>query len=145
MFKWKKFRRSREFRKNNQIIDFEKAREARKEKRMALAKNTYETEKAEPSRRKVIQRNRKLFFYTAIMMFIIALGVASVYQIFSVENDLEKALANREALEAEKARLEFQLQNVHSPEFVEQQARATLRMIMPGEIYFIVPLDNDEE
>jgi len=144
MFTKKKPRRSREFNKNNKAIDFEKARETRKEKREALAQNTQLGKNEELSRREKIKRNRKRFFYTAIMtIFVVVIGF-SVYNVVSVHSHLEESIASQEALQIEKARLEYELQHVDSPEYIEQQAREKLKMIMPGETFYIVPRGEDE-
>jgi len=141
MFKKKKTRRSREFKKNNQLIDFEKAKESRKEKRAVLA-SAEETEKR--TKREKIQRIRKRNFYAAALIIIIAIVGASVHNVFSVREDLDAAIANKEALERERARLEHRLQNVESPEFIEYRARTLLRMVRPGEIYFVLPPSNED-
>ena len=140
MFKSKKIRRSREFNKNNQLIDFEKAREARKEKREGLAQTE---EKEKPSQREVRKKNRKRNFYAAALIAIVVIICISAYQVISVRYDLAVAQANREALEAEHARLEHRLENIDTPEFIEYRARTLLRMIRPGEIYYVIPINNE--
>ena len=140
MFKSKKVRRSREFHKNNQIIDFEKAREARKEKRESLAQAE---EKEKPSQREVRKSNRKRNFYAAAIIAIVVVICISAYQVISVRYDLAVAQAHREALEAEHARLEHRLENIDTPEFIEYRARTLLRMIRPGEIYYVIPINNE--
>lgn len=145
MFKKRKARRSREFNKNNKIIDFEKARETRKEKREALAQNAQINKSEEPSKREKVKRNRKRFFYTAIMVIVVAVVGFSIYNIISVNSLLEETIAGHEALEIEKARLEYQLQHADSPEYIEQQARTMLRMVMPGETFYVVPAGEDEQ
>jgi cell division protein FtsB len=79
------------------------------------------------------------------MTTIAAAFSVSVYQIFSVNNHLEEAIAGNQALEVEKAMLEYELQHVDSPEYIEQQARTMLKMIKPGEIFYVVPTGNEEQ
>ena len=67
----------------------------------------------------------------------------SVFNIVSVNSQLEEAIAEKERLLAEKERLQYELDNVDSEEYIEQQARALLRMIKPGEIYYVLPGDKD--
>ena len=141
MFKKKKVRRSREFHKNNQLIDFEKAKETRKEKRESLLSAE---EKEKISKRERLRKVRKRNFYVlAIIVIIVTVG-AAVFNVTSVREDLETAIAHKEALERERARLEHRLQNVETPEFIEYRARTLLRMVRPGEIYYVLsPLDED--
>ena len=142
----KKIRRSREWRKNNQLIDFEKAKELRKQNRDAIIKTQLEAEaeKAEaPSQRIKTKKGRARNLYAGVMVIIIAIIGVSVFNVLTVNSQLEEVLAERRALIAERERLIYMLQNVDSDEFIEHQARASLRMIMPGEIYFIVPKDSE--
>jgi cell division protein FtsB len=141
MFKKKKVRRSREFNKNNQMIDFEKAKETRKEKRETLMQME---EKEKPSKRERLRKVRKRNFYFVSVVVIVAIIGVSIFNVFSAREDLDAALASKEALERERARLEHRLENVESPEFIEYRARALLRMVRPGEIYFVLPnIDED--
>jgi len=145
MFKKRKARRSREFNKNNKLIDFEKAKQARKEKREAIVKAEQEKRaNEEPSPRKVSKMNRKRNLYAVAIVAIVAIICVSAYNIHSANNDLEEAIANRDRLHAEIERLEHRLYHIHSPEYIEQRARGTLRMVMPGEILFIMPEPRDE-
>ena len=146
MFKKKKIRRSREFSKNNKVIDFEKAKKDRKEKRDEFIKSTQakQNDKEEPSKRKLIRRNRKRLIYIAIIITIIVTACVSLYRVAYVNIQRDEAIASKQSLEAERARLEQLLLDVDTPEFIEQQARTTLRMIRPGETFFIVQIADDE-
>jgi len=35
-----------------------------------------------------------------------------------------------------------ELENVNNPEYIEQQARSQLRLVMPGEVLYILPPDT---
>ena len=145
MFK-RKVRRSREFYKNNRLIDFEKAREERKKKREALLKDQQAVsgaEKEEPTRREMNKHNRKRNFYAVITIVIMTVIGFSVFNIFSVNSQLDDAIAERESLLSEKEKLMYELDNVDSEEYIEQQARTLLRMIKPGEIYYVLPEDKE--
>ena len=139
MFK-RKARRSREWSKNNKVIDFERARENRREKRKALAEKEQVTNvKSKLSKRKIIKISKKRNFYTAIMIVIIAVIGFTVFNVISVNSQLAQAATEQYRLEKEKEKLMLELQNVDSPEYIEYQARALLKMIKPGEIYYVVP------
>jgi len=145
MFK-RKVRRSREFYKSNQVIDFEKAREERRKKREALLKEqqaSLSAEKEEPSKREMNKHNRKRNFYAVITIVVMTVIGFSVFNIFSVNSQLEEAIAERESLLSEKEKLMYELDNVDSEEYIEQQARTLLRMIKPGEIYYVLPEDKE--
>jgi len=139
MFK-RKIRRSREWNKNNQLIDFEKAREVRKQNREQTVKAEI---KEKPSKRKRIKFNRKRNFYSAVVMIVIAVIGVSVFNVISANSQLDEALIAKENLEGEKERLIYELENIDSEEYIEQQARTMLRMIKPGEIYYVVPKETE--
>jgi len=145
MFK-RKVRRSREFYKSNQLIDFEKAREERRKKREALLKEqqaSLSAEKEEPPKRVINKINRKRNFYAIMTIIIMAVVGFSVFNVFSVNSQLTEVMAERDSLLKEKEKLIYQLENVDSAEYIEQQARTLLRMIKPGEIYYVLPEDKE--
>jgi cell division protein FtsB len=72
----------------------------------------------------------------------LALGI-QVYHIYSLAKEREELTLNRYALEKERDRLEEELNNVNSTEYVEQQAREQLKLIMPGETLYIFPKKED--
>jgi len=142
----RKVRRSREFYKNNRLIDFEKAREERKKKREALLKDQQAVsgaEKEEPTRREMNKHNRKRNFYAIMTIVVMTVVGFSVFNIFSVNSQLTEVIAERDNLLKEKENLIYQLENVGSDEYIEHQARTLLRMIKPGEIYFVLPEDEE--
>jgi len=143
MFK-RKARRSREWGKNNKVIDFEKARENRREKRRALVEKEQITKtKKTPSKRKIIRISKKRNFYAAVMIIIIAIIGVSVFNVISVNSKLTQAVAEQYSLEKEKEKLTNELKEVDSPAYIEYQARTLLKMIKPGEIYYVVPEEGE--
>jgi len=142
MFK-RKTRRSRKFKKDNQVIDFEAAREERRKKREALAKKTppKDARKNEVhSKRKLSKKNRSRTVYAAILLIIVAVVGVSAFNIISVRIQKTEELARQKALLNKKQALSEELSSVDNPEYVEQQARMLLRMIKPGEILYVVPI-----
>jgi cell division protein FtsB len=143
MFK-RKARRSREWQKNNKVIDFEKARENRREKRKALAgKDQIAKVKGASSKRRIIRISKKRNFYTAVVIVITAVIGVSVFNVISVNSQLTQAAAEQSRLEREKEKLTNELQSVDNPDYIEYQARALLKMIKPGEIYYVVPGEEE--
>ena len=141
MFK-KKVRRSLAWKKNNKLIDFEKAKELRRQNREASVK-AHQAAEEEPSRREINQKNRRRNFYAVVMVIVISVIGFSVFNVISANNELAAVLAEKEKLEKEKEALLYELQNVDKDEYVEQRARDALKMIKPGEIYYIVPEETE--
>ncbi|MCL1809864.1 MAG: septum formation initiator family protein [Clostridiales bacterium] len=144
MFK-RKLRRSREWGKNNKIIDFEKARENRKKNREAAIQSMQaekREKKAKPSKRRISKKARKRNFYAAAVLVVIAVAGFSIYNVVAVNSQHMEALAERESLENEKERLTNELDSVDSPEYIEEQARM-LKMIKRGEVYYIIPEEQE--
>lgn len=139
MFK-RKPRRSREFEKSNQVIDFENARKRRQQRRESLSKKT--PEKEQISKRKAGKKNRKIGIYTAICFIIIAVIGLYTYNILAIQKERAEVLQETADLEKEKKELTEELANVDTPEYIEQQARAVLRMIKPGEYLYVLPASD---
>ena len=135
-----KRRRSREF-KDNQIIDMEAARRERGERRkLSAAEKSQKTKHdcQEPSRRQVIKNLRRRIVYGVIFIVIGAIIGVSVYNVISLKMEETAAQAKLDALEAEKRVLEEELSFVDREEYIEQQAREQLRMILPGETLYVL-------
>lgn len=136
----RKPRRSREFKKNSQVIDFEEARRQRQKKRKAAARpEPVSKEKQSASKRLTAKRNRRRLIYTAIFIIIIAVIGLSIFNIISLKLEQDRVNEENEALRLKKERLTEELANVDNPEYIEQQARRQLRLLMPGEILYILP------
>ena len=120
-------------------------REQRKQKREmeAARKKACEIPEPVPSvRRKAKNLRKRLMYLAVIMVLLLALGI-QVYHIYSLAKEREELTLNRYALEKERDRLEEELNNVNSTEYVEQQAREQLKLIMPGETLYIFPKKED--
>jgi cell division protein FtsB len=116
-------------------------REERKQKReLELAKRRYcESPEPAPSiRRKAKNVRRRIMYLLILAALLLALSIQA-FHIYSLVKEREELALNRYALEKEKARLEEELKNVNSTEYVEQQAREQLKLIMPGETLYIFP------
>ena len=68
----------------------------------------------------------------------------SVFRIIDLKMEEHQLLAQQEALLQEKEKLKEQLANVNNPEFIEQEARKQLKLIMPGETLYILKDETDE-
>ncbi len=150
MFK-RKTRRSREFKKNDRVIDLEEARENRRQKREKLAKTsrhykrsliTKEEAKEKiklTSERSKIKNRRRRVIYLVIIGIIVAIIGISALNIIALINERNQLQEQQLQLQKEKDKLENQLKNSNTDEFVEQQARSQLRLIKPGETLYVLP------
>ena len=115
--------RSRDFHRNNEVIDFDRAREKRRRARAEKAERVYQARKEAPSQRKAAKKKRRLLIYAAVIVLVVAAISVSAVEIIS--------------LEKEKAQLA-----TDDPDYIEQQVREKLNMVYPGEIIYVSP---DEE
>ena len=70
-----------------------------------------------------------------VLIFFAAISVKNIISLHIEKNDLEKENAR---LEDEKNQLQNELENADDPEYIEEQARQQLRMVMPGEVLYII-------
>ncbi|MBR0598320.1 FtsB family cell division protein [Sinanaerobacter chloroacetimidivorans] len=140
MFKRKK-RRSKVYKNSSQVIDIEEARKGRKLKREAAIekKNKVKKTKAVVTERQAGKKARRRMIYFAVFLVIIGLISASAINIVTLKINEAKALEEQQALLKQKERLETELSQINSPEYIEQQARQQLRMVKPGEILYVLP------
>lgn len=143
MLKQKK-KRSRQFKNSEKVIDLEEARQQRRQKRKAVAekKQSLQNPESSLSERKINKKNRKRLIYFFIVLGIIAVIGVSVFHVYMLQKEFEEIEAVNKELNDKKASLQEELENVNNPEYIEQQARDQLRMVMPGEILYILPPDG---
>lgn len=139
----KKRRKSRSVQEEN-VIDFEQAREIRKKRRQeAVEKRTSKKSKEVLSERKQNKRNKKRMIYLCIFAGIILIMGVSLYNVAKLHNEYKEIMEENKALEKEKVQLTEELNNVNDPEYIEQQARKQLKMVKPGEIMYILPQNSE--
>ena len=142
MFK-RKPSRSRQYRRDHQVIDLEEARRERIKRREERAQKEEEKRRREEERRlsarqRRQRRNRALIYFFGILVIVVIL-VASAWKIFSLEAQKSKLEAENKQLLEQRDDLQNELENVNDPEYVEHQAREQLSLIMPGETLYILP------
>ena len=136
----RKKRRSRTFRENNRVINFDEVREKRKEKRkQVIEKKKKPDTGSQVSERRAVKMHRRRLFCGAVFLVVVAVIGYSVYNIVSLRGQRAQAETAKEGLLKEKARLEKELQQVDSDEYIENEARGSLHMIKPGETIYILP------
>ncbi|GAB1475935.1 hypothetical protein MASR2M70_07670 [Bacillota bacterium] len=135
-----KRRRSREF-KNNRVIDIEIARQERRERRKQSAESRSGKEKHtsnEPTRRQTVKSIRRRAVYSLVIILLFAVMGVSLFNVITLRMEKAEAEAKLLSLENEKKALQEELSKAGSKEYIEQQAREQLRMIMPGEVLYVL-------
>lgn len=140
MFKRKK-RRSREFKDTSRVIDMAEARESRRRRREEATEKKTKSKKAknEITERKATQMARRKLIYTVIFLVIITVIGMSAYNVISLKMNEAELKTEKKALENKREKLQYELTQLNSAEYIEQQARQTLRMVKPGEILYVLP------
>ena len=151
----KKKRRSREFKRREEerneaarLAAAEQAREERKRQREQAAEELFleqaeKAEKRENRKRLRAQLGKRLRMYSVLLLALLAVLGVSLLTVYRVRNERDAVLDENEALSRQKERLELELSNVESEEYVEQEAREVLRMTRPGEVLYILPKNGE--
>jgi cell division protein FtsB len=126
-------------RRNEKIISMAEARERRKARR-ALQKSRKSTA---PKRKNRVFAYRK--FYIAALLFLLVTASVYAVRIAALKTDEARAAAEFASAQDKKARLEEELEHIDDPEYIEQQARTRLRMVKPGEVYYVLPESDGAE
>ncbi len=134
--------RSRDFHRNNEVIDFDQAREKRRRARAEKAERVYQARKEAPSQRKSAKKRRRLLIYAAVIVFVVAAISVSAVEIISLEKEKAQLAAEQAELKKELEAARDELANTDDPDYIEQQVREKLNMVYPGEIIYVSP---DEE
>ena len=134
--------RSRDFHRNNEVIDFDRAREKRRRARAEKAERVYQARKEAPSQRKVAKKKRRLLIYAAVIVLVVAAISVSAVEIISLEKEKAQLATEQAELKKELEAAKDELANTDDPDYIEQQVREKLNMVYPGEIIYVSP---DEE
>lgn len=141
------------------VIDIEEAQESRRKKRQQDAANKRRQKRKEerekqdairqantPEKRK--KKRKKQITTKRILLIIIILAILAflgitIFQIAKLKIELNEAITEKEQRQAEKVKLEKELELINDPEYIEEQARERLRMARQGEIVFIFPEEDE--
>ena len=134
--------RSRDFHRNNEVIDFDQAREKRRRARAEKAERVYQARKEAPSQRKAAKKKRRLLIYAAVIVLVVAAISVSAVEIISLEKEKAQLATEQAELKKELEAAKDELANTDDPDYIEQQVREKLDMVYPGEIIYVSP---DEE
>lgn len=146
----RKKRRSREFKKNSQVIDIQQARKQRLDRRAEEKKREEERIRyaaSQKTRGKMAirrSRARKRLLIALLVVGVVGVLVFSVMSVISLRSEQKGMKEQLEALEKEKAQLEKELSKTSDPNNLEKQARDQLRLIKKGEYMYIFPEEITE-
>jgi cell division protein FtsB len=127
------------------VIDFDLAREARRQKRKEKLEKKRPVEKDAIALRRQAKRRRFVLVCTAVVLFVAAMVASSGINLWKLNKEKEEAQAQLNALILEEAALKNELSQIESQEYIEQAARAELHMILPGETMYVIPLQGITE
>ena len=145
--------RVEKFNKNAQILDFKKANKE-KEKREKKAKKTAKKSKEKQTlteaeekhiQRKSNQKNRRRWIYVGVIIILVLVVSFSAWNIMSLKMEQNKLEAQQKNLEQQKKDLNSELGDVNDPDYIEEQARKQLNLVMPGETLYVLPSDESKD
>ncbi len=129
--------RSRQYNRDNNLVDFEKARKRRAKRREDEARKKEKEVREEITPRQKKKRTRKwMMIAGAILLLAIVIGIASI-NVIKLERE-KMGLEKRNAeLKQELEEKESELANSDDPEYIEKLVREKLHMVYPGEILYL--------
>ena len=83
--------------------------------------------------------------YAAIILAIIAVVSISIFNIVSLKQEQKEIKKQQQELKEQRAQLQEELEQLNDPDYIEEQARAQLRLVMPGEKIYVFPSLEDQK
>ncbi len=123
------------------IIDIKEIRRKQKKAKRTERKKKAKREALSPRKKK--QLKRKLLTYLLIIVFLALTLGYSTYKIITLR--VEKSNLNEEKtkLEQQRDELKAEKKDVKSSDYIEKEAREQLHLILPGEILYMLPSEDD--
>jgi len=139
--------RSRKFYKEAQVVDIREAREERRRSRTEIQSKKKKPANIENPKKKRKKKRlwRRILIYMGIICIIVLFAGLSVYKIIDLKLEENRLEGQKQELIKEQKKLKEELKNVNDPEYIEQQARKQLKLIMPGETLYVLPDEKDPE
>jgi len=139
--------RSRKFYKEAQVVDIREAREERRRSRTEIQSKKKKPANIENPKKKRKKKRlwRRTLIYMGINCIIVLFAGLSVYKIIDLKLEENRLEGQKQELIKEQKKLKEELKNVNDPEYIEQQARKQLKLIMPGETLYVLPDEKDPE
>ena len=102
----------------------------------------HQSKKREKKKRRIKLSSRQKKIIAAVLAVVIFLGVAYGGKIIKLKAENRELKQQQQELTSEKSKLTKELKNIHSKEYIQEQARKQLRLLNKDEILFIF---KDEE
>lgn len=148
----KKGSRLREFEKNNRVLDISSAQKSRQEKRKNGRDKKKESDMGQAKKAQIsgaggTEAKKKANWIKPVcivvsLLFVVFVGM-SVKNILDLKNEESALREKQEELNKLKEELTLKLDNVNSDEFIEEEARKTLKLVKGNELIFFFPEDMD--
>lgn len=126
------------------VIDFEEARRDRRERRRERLERKKAPQLDERALLRATKRRRNAIVATAVFLFVTAMVASSLLTLWNLHQLKKETQAGLDALLQQQGSLQNELTQLEDEEYVEQEARSELHMIYPGEIMYVVPVEEEE-
>lgn len=129
------------------IINIETARRKKEpsKKKRTLSKKNKPVEKKQLSPRARKKRNRRRLLYIILIGIVALVLVGFAGKIISLKAENARLLEEQKNLKEIKRELQQEKKNVNSLDYIEQQAREQLHLVLPGEILYVLPDEKETE
>ncbi|MCI2061552.1 MAG: septum formation initiator family protein [Eubacteriaceae bacterium] len=145
--------RKAKFDKKNGVVDLreyrkDRERQSREERRAQKETPAEETPvAAKHAKKKRVSRKmsgRRALVYAVVICILACMVGYSTYNIYKAETEKNSLIAEQQKLTKEKKELREELKKVNDPDYIEEEARDKLKMVMPGETLYVMP-DKDSK
>lgn len=114
---------------------YRKKTDERAEKKARLKKTTRDRDADRRAHKTLI------IIFVILLVFVVVKGVFSFVELKAQQKEVEEKYAS---LVEEKEELENTLEYINTPEYIEKAARDMLKMVMPGEILYVLKDENGD-
>lgn len=101
------------------------------------------TRKTSKKRKKLDNKQKRIIAIIVVVVLFLLLTYGRSIIKLQIENS--KLRAQQEELNSEKSKLTKELKNIHSEDYIKDQARKKLRLLNEDEKIFIFQGDNEDE
>ena len=140
----KKGKRLREFEKKNREFSFRPKRE--KVVNISGDGETVdvktEVKEQRKPKKKVVLNVKRFVMSAIIVVFVVSVGVSG-FKLVALQREYNQLAKRQEELKQLKETLTAELKYVDSNEYIEQQARKSLKLVKDNEILFLLPEGED--
>lgn len=141
--------RIREFERTSREIGLEEAREERKGRREQAKERQSSRENKKvivfDKKKKKVRFNKVRLIITAIAIVVVAVVGVSIKGIVDLKIEQRELEARKAQLIEQRLQLQEELKNINNLDYIEEQARIQLKLIMPGETLYIIEQDEEEK